>query len=90
MHAIGDSESFYCRFSNASTPFTIISNDDTAPDVVDGVLASPYVSIPILNTQNSSYISGITVSIVGQDFGILSYILVIIIIILMNVLQMYR
>ena len=66
---IGDSESYSCRFANATSPFVVIENDDTVPDVVDGVLVSPYVSIPVLNTQQGSFLTGLTASIIGEDFG---------------------
>eukprot|EP00026_Physarum_polycephalum_P002438 Phypoly_transcript_02444.p1 GENE.Phypoly_transcript_02444~~Phypoly_transcript_02444.p1 ORF type:complete len:863 (+),score=95.22 Phypoly_transcript_02444:156-2744(+) len=64
----GDSESYSCRFANATLPFAIIENDDTVPDVIDGMLVSPYLSIPVLNTQQGSFLTGITATIIGENF----------------------
>lgn len=65
---IADSETFTCRFANSEFPFSVISGDATFPDVVDGVLASPYLSVPIVNTlvgQNAQYIRNVNITVLG-------------------------
>eukprot|EP01121_Diplochlamys_sp_Union-15-3_P019133 TRINITY_DN7129_c0_g1_i1.p1 TRINITY_DN7129_c0_g1~~TRINITY_DN7129_c0_g1_i1.p1 ORF type:complete len:874 (+),score=148.91 TRINITY_DN7129_c0_g1_i1:71-2692(+) len=58
-----NSEQFMCKFAPVDNKISILTGDDSVPDILDGNIVSPYVSFPILNTQDSDWIYGIVVEV---------------------------